>query len=232
MPRDDSHQPPVSGPPDEPASSAAPAEMPTLGAPPPPLTRPVSARRGLSNGMIAAIVAGAVVLTLAAGAGGVWVLSALLTTRHHVSAEPPVPTVTYPHGTEAPTVAPTTGAAPSGAAAPTAAPPTGGNAPPPSPVYYWGAIAVAANGGSGRAWDARSQGDAEQKAMGECGQASGSDCTVLTSFANGCGAVAYNRGTNRYWGGNGSTLGEAQSAAVSNAGGGSIYIWQCTTGHG
>ncbi|GAU65709.1 serine/threonine-protein kinase [Streptomyces sp. NBRC 110611] len=97
--------------------------------------------------------------------------------------------------------------------------------PPPRPDHY-GAIAVGSNGSLGRAWDYRSRSAARQAALNRCPS---SDCKVLTSFANGCGAVAYNRSANHYWGGHGATPAEAQRNAISHAGGGSAITWVCTT---
>lgn len=97
--------------------------------------------------------------------------------------------------------------------------------PPPRPDYY-GAIAVATNGAYGRAWDYRSRSGAESGAMSRC---SGSGCKVLTSFANGCGAIAYNSSTRQYWGGHGATPVEATNNAMSNAGGGRWITYACTT---
>jgi hypothetical protein len=49
------------------------------------------------------------------------------------------------------------------------------------------------------------------------------------AFVNGCGAIAYNPNTNKYWGGRGDTRTEAEKNAISNAGGGRWITWVCTT---
>ncbi|MCK1794638.1 protein kinase [Streptomyces sp. XM4193] len=103
-------------------------------------------------------------------------------------------------------------------------------APPPRtprpPPTYWGAIAVGERGGWGRSWDHNSQSAARQGALSRC---RGTNCKVLTSFRNGCGAVAHNRNAGHYWGGSGATRQEAENRARANAGGGYILLWQCTT---
>ncbi|MER6996745.1 DUF4189 domain-containing protein [Streptomyces sp. NPDC000410] len=98
--------------------------------------------------------------------------------------------------------------------------------PPPPPPTYYGAIAVGRDGGLGRSWDHRSASAAEQGALNGCAR---SDCQVLTTFSNGCGAVAYNSATNQYWGGRGATQTEAQNNAIARAGGGRWITWVCTT---
>ncbi|MGI8334468.1 DUF4189 domain-containing protein [Actinomadura scrupuli] len=102
------------------------------------------------------------------------------------------------------------------------APPTT-YAPPPQ---HYGAIAVARDGSVGKAWDYSTRAAAERRALNECPR---SNCKVLTVFVNGCGAVAYNSKTNRYWGGHGDTRTAAQRNAISNAGGGRWITWVCTT---
>ncbi|WP_165978251.1 DUF4189 domain-containing protein [Actinomadura darangshiensis] len=94
------------------------------------------------------------------------------------------------------------------------------------PRRYYGAIAVGGRGAIGRAWDYSTASAARQHALSKCRD---SGCKVLTSFVNGCGAVAYNSGTRRYWGGHGDTRSEAQRNAISNAGGGRQVTWVCTT---
>ncbi|GAA3228619.1 DUF4189 domain-containing protein [Nonomuraea helvata] len=91
--------------------------------------------------------------------------------------------------------------------------------------YYWGAIAVSRYGRTGRSWDYRTVAAARRRALGECG----SGCKVLVTFANGCGAVAYNSRRNVYWGGRGSTPTRAKRNAIANAGGGRWIAYQCTT---
>ncbi|GAA4055141.1 DUF4189 domain-containing protein [Actinomadura miaoliensis] len=95
----------------------------------------------------------------------------------------------------------------------------------PAPQNY-GAIAVAPNGAVGKAWDYDSAAAARRRALNECPS---SGCKVLTTFVNGCGAVAYNSRTNKYWGGSGATRAAAQRDAISNAGGGRWITWVCTT---
>ncbi|GAB3132407.1 DUF4189 domain-containing protein [Tsukamurella serpentis] len=99
-------------------------------------------------------------------------------------------------------------------------------APAANAALNFGAIAVAANGAMGRAWDYSSPAAAERAALASCGWGS---CKVLASFANGCGAVAATR--TRFQGGTGRSLYAAQRSAISLAGGGSIMAWQCTSGH-
>jgi len=96
--------------------------------------------------------------------------------------------------------------------------------PAPPPDRY-GAIAVNSAGGTGRAWNYPSASAAQQQAMAEC---PGTGCKVLTTFSNGCGAVAYNPATRRYWGGHGKTRAEAEQAAIDNVGGGNWIAWVCT----
>ncbi|MEV0624754.1 DUF4189 domain-containing protein [Nonomuraea wenchangensis] len=92
--------------------------------------------------------------------------------------------------------------------------------------YYYGAIAVAPNGRTGRSWNYASQAAAKRRALRECGRSS---CKVLVTFVNGCGAVAYNARRNVYWGGRGSTPARAKRNAIANAGGGRWIAYQCTT---
>ncbi|MBW8485192.1 DUF4189 domain-containing protein [Actinomadura parmotrematis] len=127
-----------------------------------------------------------------------------------------IPTFTY----SPPTYSPPTYTPPT-YTPPTYSPPT--YSPPPQ---YYGAIAVASNGAIGKAWDYSTAAGARKRALNSC-PASG--CKVLTTFVNGCGAVAYNSRTNKYWGGSGSTKAAAQRNAISNAGGGRWISWVCTT---
>ncbi|MEW2217761.1 protein kinase [Streptomyces sp. NPDC006990] len=105
--------------------------------------------------------------------------------------------------------------APAPAPEPTSAPPRN----------YYGAIAVGQDGSNGRSWDHSSRSAAERGAMSHC---SGPGCKVLVSFANGCGAVAYNPNNHRYWGGHGRTRAAAELAARGRAGGGRTIAWACT----
>ena len=98
--------------------------------------------------------------------------------------------------------------------------------PPPPPTYYYGAIAVSSDGSDGRSWNADSAATADQLALDKCPR---SNCKVLTTFVNGCGAVAYNPQNNMYWGGSGATAVEAQNSAIARAGGGHWIVWQCTS---
>ncbi|MEV4676232.1 MULTISPECIES: DUF4189 domain-containing protein [Actinomadura] len=103
--------------------------------------------------------------------------------------------------------------------------------PTPEPTYSpppqnYGAIAVGRNGAIGKAWDYDTPAAARRRALNECPT---SGCKVLTTFVNGCGAVAYNSRTNKYWGGHGSTKAAAQRNAINNAGGGRWITWVCTT---
>ncbi|MBB2908834.1 hypothetical protein FHS43_000080 [Streptosporangium becharense] len=91
--------------------------------------------------------------------------------------------------------------------------------------YYYGAIAVSRDGDIGRSWDYRTEATAKRRALRECGHSS---CKVLTTFVNGCGAVAYNSRKNVYWGGRGSTPAKAKRNAIANAGGGRWIVYQCT----
>ncbi|MEU5884138.1 DUF4189 domain-containing protein [Spirillospora sp. NPDC047279] len=94
------------------------------------------------------------------------------------------------------------------------------------PPQNWGAIAVGRNGAVGRAWDFDTASAARRRALNECPT---SGCKVLTTFVNGCGAIAFNSRTNKYWGGRGDTKAAAQRDAISNAGGGRWTTWVCTT---
>ncbi|WP_084219629.1 DUF4189 domain-containing protein [Spirillospora albida] len=94
------------------------------------------------------------------------------------------------------------------------------------PPQNYGAIAVGRNGAIGKAWDYDSPAAARRRALNECPT---SGCKVLTTFVDGCGAVAFNPRTNKYWGGSGKTRSAATSDAISNAGGGRWITWVCTT---
>ncbi|NMD55048.1 MULTISPECIES: DUF4189 domain-containing protein [Tsukamurella] len=96
-------------------------------------------------------------------------------------------------------------------------------APAANAAVNWGAIAVAGNGATGRAWDYPTRAAAERAALNSCGWRT---CKVLATFANGCGAVAENRTT--YRGYTGPTLRAAQNGALSLPGS-RIKAWQCTT---
>ncbi|GAB2802103.1 hypothetical protein GCM10027176_03230 [Actinoallomurus bryophytorum] len=94
------------------------------------------------------------------------------------------------------------------------------------PPQHYGAIAVAHDGSVGKAWDYKTAAVAKRRALSECPR---SGCKVLVVFVNGCGAIAFNPHTNRYWGGHGSTRAAAERNAISNAGGGHWTAWVCTT---
>ena len=108
----------------------------------------------------------------------------------------------------------------------TAAPPVVAPPPPPPPTYYYGAIAVSSDGSDGRSWNAGSAATADQLALDKCPR---SNCKVLTTFVNGCGAVAYNPQTNVYWGGTGSSAVGAENNAIAQAGGGHWIVYACTS---
>jgi hypothetical protein len=96
--------------------------------------------------------------------------------------------------------------------------------PPPPPPNYYGAIAVAHDGAYGRSWNYYNEAAADEKALNECA----GSCAILVNFVNGCGAIAYNRATNMYWGSTGRTSTEAIDNAISRAGGGRWITWVCT----
>ncbi|GAB2723826.1 DUF4189 domain-containing protein [Kitasatospora kifunensis] len=97
--------------------------------------------------------------------------------------------------------------------------------PPPKPDHY-GAIAVSRDDSTGRVWDYPSANAADQGALAECPR---SDCKVLVTFANSCGAIAYNPATRAYWGGQGATQAKAEESAIDHAGGGNWLAWVCST---
>ncbi|BDH55930.1 DUF4189 domain-containing protein [Tsukamurella sp. PLM1] len=98
-------------------------------------------------------------------------------------------------------------------------------APAANAATYFGAIAVASNGATGRSWDYPSAASARSAALNSCGYGS---CKVLASFANGCGAVAENR--TRFRGYAARSLGAAQNGALTLPGS-YIKTWVCTSGH-
>ncbi|MET4164514.1 MULTISPECIES: DUF4189 domain-containing protein [Gordonia] len=102
--------------------------------------------------------------------------------------------------------------------------------PAPAHAYYdyYGALALSPSTGSvGRALDYGSYAAASAAATRVC---PADDCRVVAQFVNGCGAIA---SSPSYWGyGTGSRLYTAQANALYYAGGGSIYYWGCTSGHG
>lgn len=92
----------------------------------------------------------------------------------------------------------------------------------PEKVYY-GAIAVATNGNYGRAWDYGSRETAREKAMSQC---SGPGCKIVADFDK-CGALAYNRAQDHYWGAYGEDRAEAERKALNDSGGGTILTSVC-----
>jgi hypothetical protein len=84
---------------------------------------------------------------------------------------------------------------------------------------------VAGDGSVGKAWNYGSRSAADQSALNSCPRAG---CDVLVDFVNGCGAIAFNPNTNEYWGGQGATPADAESAAIAHAGGGRWITWVCT----
>ncbi|MBC3841390.1 DUF4189 domain-containing protein [Streptacidiphilus sp. 4-A2] len=142
------------------------------------------------------------------------------------TAPPPAPAPVQPiPTTEAPAPPPVQPIPTTEAPAPAPVQPAPPPPPPPRPNYY-GAIAVSHNGATGKAWNYGSTAAADQAALNSCPD---SGCTVLTSFVNGCGAVAFNPATNQYWGGNGATPIAAEDDAISNDGGGHWTTYVCTT---
>ncbi|MFI6868833.1 DUF4189 domain-containing protein [Nocardia sp. NPDC050406] len=82
------------------------------------------------------------------------------------------------------------------------------------PDGYWGAIAVGAFEdftSYGSAWNYPDRESAEQAALDECGYRG---CEILSSWANGCGAVAMSEDTMRFHGGTGVTRPDAERAAL------------------
>lgn len=205
-------QPPYGGPPGGPPLPAGGPGGP--GGPP--------RKQGLSGGALAAIIGGAaVVLLIIVLVGVFFVIPAF--SRHSTPTATPiaVPTSQQPVPTYTP-YSPT----PYDSPTPYSTDPYDSPTPYQPPQQYWGAIAVAPNGAVGKSWDYDTAAGARSRALNEC-PASG--CKVLVTFVNGCGAVAFNSSTNRYWGGHGDTQSEAENNAIANAGGGSTKTWVCTT---
>ncbi|MFB7630104.1 DUF4189 domain-containing protein [Streptomyces sp. NPDC056149] len=139
---------------------------------------------------------------------------------------PYTPATTYAPTTYAP---PGTFSPPPYTYSPVPYPTTAPAVPPPPPTDYFGAIAVGTDGGYGTAWNYHSMSGASQGALSRCSSYS-TGCKVLTAFENKCGAFAYNSATRQYWGGSGATRAEAESNAISHAGGGRWITSVCTTG--
>ncbi|WP_396447365.1 DUF4189 domain-containing protein [Actinomadura sp.] len=206
-------RPPAYGPP------GGPSGPPGWGSPPPgpPGWGPSGPQRPKGgNGPVIVIVA--VVAFLVLIGGGVYVFAGGDSDDPEIKPLAATPTISdFP----TPTYSPPTYSPPS---LPTPEPSTPEPTYSPSPMNY-GAIAVSPRGAIGKAWDYDTPAAAKRRALKECG----SGCKVLTTFVNGCGAVAYNSKTNRYWGGSGSTKSAAKRNAISNAGGGRSITWVCTT---
>lgn len=196
------------GPPGPPAAPgwAGPPGPPGSG---PPGWGPPPGPQGPNNGAVILIVLAAFVLLLIGGGGALWLLSG------DDSDDAPVASV------ERDLPPPNYSPPPLPSITPYSPPPT--YSPPPQ---YYGAIAVARDGSTGRSWDYKTRAAAERRARKVCPR---SNCKVLTTFVNGCGAIAYNSRTNKYWGGQGSTRAAAKKNAISNAGGGRTITWVCTT---
>ena len=99
----------------------------------------------------------------------------------------------------------------------------------PALADNFGAIAFSqSNGTNGYSYDFGSQGEAEEKALQECGPG----CEVVIWFKNACGALATGSG-NGYGTGWSSARGEAESIALSkcseNTSGCQVVRWACTT---
>lgn len=172
---------------------------------------PPGPQRPNNNGAVIVILA-VVVLLIGGGAVLRWGFGVGAPRSRPVVAVPTLPDIPTPPG-YTPLPLPTI----------TQDSPTGGYSPPP---LHYGAIAVARDGSIGKSWDYSTRAAAERRALNSCPR---SNCKVLVVFVNACGAVAYNAGTNRYWGGNGATRAAAQRDAVSRAGGGRWITWVCTT---
>ncbi|WP_345434222.1 DUF4189 domain-containing protein [Actinoallomurus vinaceus] len=198
-------QPPAYGPP--PGPPGPPMGPPGWGPPPP--------RRPNNNAAVIIIVVAAAFVLLVGG-GAVLLFGYILSDSGHRSV------VSMPTVSDSPT-------SPGYSYSPPAMPSYTPYSPPDTyspPPQHWGAIAVASDGSVGKSWDYSSASTAQRRAMNECPRSS---CKVLTTFVNGCGAIAYNSRTNRYWGGHGDTRSEAERNAISNAGGGRWTTWVCTT---
>ncbi|MFC6880016.1 DUF4189 domain-containing protein [Actinomadura yumaensis] len=202
--------PPVPPGPPIPPGPPRPPGPPGWGPPGPPGGRPPN-----GNPAVVVIVIAAAFVMLLGGVGIVWwwLDSSSKPSRRVVSVPTlsglPTPPTYSPPSYNPPSYTPTT---PSTTYSP--------------PEMNYGAIAVGSNGSFGRAWDYDSPSAARRRALAQC---PGSGCKVLTTFVNGCGAVAYNSRTSKYWGGHGDTRAEAQRNAISNAGGGRWVTWVCTT---
>jgi Domain of unknown function (DUF4189) len=93
----------------------------------------------------------------------------------------------------------------------------------------YGAIAFSTDSGAhGYSYDFGSRGEAEERALQECG----SGCEVVLWFKNSCGALAAGEG-NGYgtaWAGNREAAEDAAlRVCAQNAGNCSVKAWACTT---
>ncbi|MDL9937523.1 DUF4189 domain-containing protein [Gordonia sp. ABSL1-1] len=106
----------------------------------------------------------------------------------------------------------------------------------PAPAHaqtYYGAIAISGDGSWGRALNYPSAGAANRAAWNECPR---TDCKVVATFANGCGAVIKHtdywgfgsEGGSKFQGGIGRTQRAAIADAQRRARGGSFVVGGCT----
>jgi Domain of unknown function (DUF4189) len=179
---------------------------------PPPGWGPPGPQRPNNNGAVVIVIV-AVLVLLIGGAAVLWGMS----DDDDSGGTPPVAAPTLPDLPTPPTYSPP--------ALPSFTPYSPPDTYSPPPMHY-GAIAVAHDGSVGKSWDYSSAATAKRRALSACPR---SNCKVLTVFVNGCGAIAYNPRTNRYWGGQGSSRTAAERDAISNAGGGHWTTWVCTT---
>lgn len=201
-------------PPQPPHGGHPPGFGPPAGPPGPPGWGPPGPPRPPNNNaaVVVIVVVAAAAFVLLIGGGFLWLLvDSDRPTRRTVASRPTLDLPTPP------TFSPPT--------LPSSTPSTPDRTYSP-PARNYGAIAVGRNGAIGKAWDYDSPAAARRRALNECPT---SGCKVLTTFVDGCGAVAFNPRTNKYWGGSGSTRSAATSDAISNAGGGRWITWVCTT---
>lgn len=186
--------------------------------PGPPGWGPPGPRRPNNNAAVVIVIVAVFVLLIGGGAVLWWGFDVGASGSRPVAVAPTMPDLPTPPGYTPP---PSYSPPPLPSFTPYSPPDT--YSPPPQ---HYGAIAVAHDGSVGKSWDYDSAASARQRALNECPR---SGCKVLVVFVNGCGAIAYNPRTNRYWGGNGDTRTEAENDAISNAGGGHWTTWVCTT---
>jgi hypothetical protein len=178
---------------------------------PPPGWGPPGPQRPNNNNAVVVIIVVVLVLLIGGGAVLLWGLDGD-SGNTPAAAAPTLPNIPTPPDYSPPSLPSFT---------PYSPPDT--YSPPPR---HYGAIAVAHDGSTGKAWDYSTAAVAKRRALSECPRSS---CKVLVSFVNGCGAIAYNPHTNMYWGGHGGTRTAAEKDAISNAGGGHWTAWVCTT---